>query len=82
MTCHNLVNKFRSRHILFYPCRLATLLAKFRLDFSDLIIITDVMVKAKDGTRELFDSLIRDYKKMNDALADDGTIFYVYTCLL
>lgn len=51
---------------------MASLLAKFRIEYSDLIVITDVMTKAKDSTREFFENLIKEYKKTNDGIADDG----------
>lgn len=52
--------------------RLASLLAKFRIQYSDLIVITDIMTKAKDSTREFFEGLIREYRKTNDGILDDG----------
>ncbi|CAL8122010.1 unnamed protein product [Orchesella dallaii] len=50
---------------------LASLLARFRIEYSDLIVITDVMAKAKESTREFFEGLIKDYKKTNDSIDDD-----------
>jgi hypothetical protein len=52
--------------------RLASLLAKFRIEYADLVIITDVMTKAKESTREYFDGLLKEYKKTNDDIMDEG----------
>lgn len=54
---------------------MASLLAKFRIQYSDLIVITDVMARAKDSTREFFEGLIKDYRKTNDGILDDGESF-------
>jgi solute carrier family 12 sodium/potassium/chloride transporter 2 len=54
--------------------RLASLLSKFRIEYADLIIITDVMAKAKESTREFFDNLVKEYKKNNEFTTDEGTI--------
>jgi solute carrier family 12 sodium/potassium/chloride transporter 2 len=60
---------------LFLPFnRLASLLSKFRIEYADLIIITDVMAKAKESTREFFDNLVKEYKKNNEFTTDEGTI--------
>ncbi len=56
--------------------RLASLLAKFRIEYSDLIVITDVMAKAKESTREFFDGLLKEYRKNNEDIMDDGEVFH------
>lgn len=53
---------------------LASLLSKFRIAYSDLIIVTDVMKKAEDGTRQLFDGIIKEYRKNNENNIDDEMI--------
>ena len=37
---------------------MASLLAKFRIDYSDVIVIPDVMKKAKDQTKTEFKSIL------------------------
>ena len=37
---------------------MAALLAKFRIDFSDVIVIPDVTKKAKQATKEEFEGMI------------------------
>jgi len=46
--------------------RLASLLSKFRIAYSDLIIIPDVMQKASAASKGFFDDLVKDYTKAND----------------
>ncbi|ODM98389.1 Bumetanide-sensitive sodium-(potassium)-chloride cotransporter [Orchesella cincta] len=41
---------------------MASLLSKFRIDYSDLIIIPDITKRAEDTTRRFFDGLIKDFK--------------------
>ena len=40
---------------------MAALLSKFRIDYSDVIIISDVQKKAQDSTNEYFNSLIQSF---------------------
>ena len=40
---------------------MASLLSKFRIDFSDLTILPDITKKPTDETKKLFQSLIQDF---------------------
>ncbi|KAB7507825.1 Solute carrier family 12 member 3 [Armadillidium nasatum] len=54
---------------------MANLLSKFRIDFSDMIIIPDLAKKAGESSRLEFEELIRDFKsKSNEEIEkeDDG----------
>jgi solute carrier family 12 sodium/potassium/chloride transporter 2 len=42
---------------------IATLLSKLRIDYSDLIVISDLQKKAKKDTFEMFNSLIEPWRK-------------------
>lgn len=50
---------------------LATLLAKFRIEFSDVIIIPDVTKKADASTKHEFDAMIADCKISEDILQEE-----------
>jgi len=43
-------------------CSIASLLAKFRIDYSDLLVITDLMRKPHEETLAFYDALIKSYK--------------------
>ncbi|MCL4142294.1 UNVERIFIED_CONTAM: hypothetical protein GTU68_015358 [Idotea baltica] len=45
---------------------MANLLFKFRIDFSDMIIIPDMAKKASESSRTEFDDLIKDFKIKNN----------------
>ena len=51
---------------------MASLLSKFRIAYSDLTIITDIMKKASDSTKKFFDEVLEEYKKNHGNLNDDG----------
>ena len=51
---------------------MANLLAKFRIDFSDMIIIPEVAKKASDHSKEEFDQLIANLRAKNDIDARDN----------
>lgn len=42
------------------------MLTKFRIDFSDVIVITDITRKAADSTRIYFDGLVKRFLKSED----------------
>lgn len=42
---------------------MASLLAKFRIDYSDLQIVPDITSKALDCTQQFFETLIADFRK-------------------
>ena len=48
---------------------MAALLAKFRIDFSDVVVIPDVTKRAKDETRTEFNSII-------DSLPEGAAILF------
>jgi hypothetical protein len=48
--------------IYFFNFSIASLLAKFRIDYSDLVVITDLMRKPHEETLAFYDSLIKSYK--------------------
>ena len=41
---------------------MASLLSKFRIDYSDLTVIPNITKRADDKTRSLFETLIKDFK--------------------
>lgn len=41
---------------------IASLLAKFRIDYSDLLVITDLMRKPHEETLAFYDAMIKSYK--------------------
>jgi solute carrier family 12 sodium/potassium/chloride transporter 2 len=45
---------------------MAAMLSKFRIDFSDVIVITDIVKKASESTRNYFDGLIKNFVKNED----------------
>lgn len=45
-----------------YHNSIASLLAKFRIDYSDLLVITDLMRKPHEETLAFYDELIKSYK--------------------
>lgn len=53
---------------------MAALLAKFRIDYSDVVIIQDIQTKAQERTKKEFDSLVEPFvAKSTHATNDDGT---------
>lgn len=50
---------------------MASLLAKFRIDYSDLTVIPDVTKKPQDGTTSFFDHLIRNVKEKENEEGED-----------
>ena len=46
---------------MVFKCRMAVLLSKFRIDYSDLVIISDVDEAPKSKTKKWFDGIIRPY---------------------
>ena len=45
---------------------MAAMLSKFRIDYSDVIVITDITKKPADNTRAYFDSLTKNFVKNED----------------
>ena len=46
--------------------RMAAMLSKFRIDYSDVIVITDITQKPGENTRRYFDSLTQQFVKSED----------------
>jgi solute carrier family 12 sodium/potassium/chloride transporter 2 len=44
---------------------LAGLLSKFRIDYSDVVIISDIHKKARESTRKEFETLIHQFRVKN-----------------
>lgn len=52
---------------------MASLLSKFRIDYSALKVIPDISKQAQDKTKSFFDSLIASFQQTDDPNAtDDG----------
>lgn len=45
---------------------MASLLAKFRIDYTDLQLIPDITAKPKQSTTEFFSSLIEEFRSNDD----------------
>lgn len=50
---------------------MAALLAKFRIEYSDVIVIPDITKRAKEETRKEFEALIAPFKGED---SEDGTV--------
>lgn len=56
---------------------MASLLAKFRIDYSDLLIIPDITKKPHDNTRAFFETLLTDFRvPLVDGDPDSGNFFF------
>lgn len=60
----SLANK--SSELEFEQRSMASLLSKFRIDYSDLILLPDVTRKPNETTVQFFDSLIKDFITTDD----------------
>jgi len=56
----------RKEELVTEQSRMAAMLSKFRIDYSDVIVITDIVKKPDDTTRVWFDNLIKDQVKSED----------------
>jgi hypothetical protein len=56
----------------FVICSMASLLAKFRIDYSDLKVIPDITKKPLETTVSFFESLISEFKQP-EGIADSGS---------
>jgi len=54
---------------------MAAMLSKFRIDFSDVIVITDITQKPNENTRHYFDTLTQKFLK-NEHGASKLTCFF------
>lgn len=59
---------------------MAALLAKFRIDFSDIIVISDMAKRANESSKSEFEDLIKDFKIKRNSLipreAEGNAKFY------
>jgi len=51
---------------------MASLLSKFRIDYSDLKVIPNITKKPQESTKQFFDSLITDFTKDKEGEEDSG----------
>lgn len=58
-------------------CSMASLLSKFRIDYSDLKVIPDITKKPMDETNTFFDQLIKDFVVNDSTVEDNGKSGYV-----
>ena len=49
---------------------MAAMLSKFRIDFSDVIVITDITKKPSEATRNYFDGLVKKFVKNEDGQSE------------
>ncbi|CAG0898114.1 unnamed protein product, partial [Darwinula stevensoni] len=52
---------------------LAALLSKFRIDYSDVVVVADIQKKATPETHQEFDALIEPFKEKVDETRETGT---------
>lgn len=62
---------------------MASLLAKFRIDYTDLQIVPDITAKPMDPTRNFFESLIEEFKCKGEGTPENGKkkLHHIYTKL-
>lgn len=53
---------------------MASLLAKFRIDYSDLTVIPDITKKPQEKTISFFEELIRDHKISEEENSDGASL--------
>lgn len=51
---------------------MANLLGKFRIDYSSLQMVSDIMEKPKKETIDLFDSLVENFRQTQDTEENNG----------
>ncbi|KAJ8919032.1 hypothetical protein NQ315_016938 [Exocentrus adspersus] len=51
---------------------MASLLAKFRIDYTDLQVVPDITAKPQESTQRFFDSLIADFRTEDKANTSDS----------
>lgn len=57
---------------------MASLLAKFRIDYSDLQVVPDITSKALECTQQFFDTLIADFRKSDSEGAKNGKHLFIH----
>ena len=78
---HFLLNAFKSIGVkasFFFFTRMAAMLSKFRIDFSDVIVITDITKKSSESTRNYFNGLIKNFVKNEDGQGKLSFFFFLY----
>lgn len=60
---------------------MASLLSKFRIDYSALKVIPDISKPAQAGTKAFFDSLIADFQESADSKNSDDDMSNFFTNL-
>ncbi|KAG5893046.1 hypothetical protein JTB14_014826 [Gonioctena quinquepunctata] len=53
---------------------MASLLAKFRIDYTDLQVVPDITSKPKENTQTFFDLLIADFRSYGESNSESGKI--------
>jgi solute carrier family 12 sodium/potassium/chloride transporter 2 len=51
---------------------MASLLSKFRIDYSDLKVIPDITKRPQESTKQFFDGLIGEFTQSKDGDEDNG----------
>lgn len=73
----------KNSELEFEQRSMASLLAKFRIDYSDLKLLPDITKKPKEETVKFFGDLIKDFKCDNpDAETSPGKFKGIYTVLI
>ena len=78
---HFLLNAFKSIGVkasFFFFTRMAAMLSKFRIDFSDVIVITDITKKSSESTRNYFNGLIKNFVKNEDGQGKLSFFFCIF----
>jgi solute carrier family 12 (sodium/potassium/chloride transporter), member 2 len=61
---------------------MASLLSKFRIDYSDLKVIPNITKKPQESTKQFFDSLIVDFTKDKEGEEDSGNSHLKFLTLI
>ncbi|CAG0889507.1 unnamed protein product [Darwinula stevensoni] len=65
--------QFSSASLRVYDYSLAALLSKFRIDYSDVVVVADIQKKATPETHQEFDALIEPFKQQVNETRELGT---------
>ena len=63
-------------------CSMASLLAKFRIDYSDLKVIPDITKKPSESSVSFFESLISEFKQREGTTDGESPAHESKTCSL
>lgn len=61
-------------------CSMASLLAKFRIDYSDLKVIPDITKKPRESSVSFFESLISEFKQTEGTTDGESSAHESKTC--